>query len=199
MHLFKIFIFVVIGLAFGIRSASQVTNELKELTERIERTNRMLDSILWESDHRIDSMTQNTKFIGFDPPVADSLTKLLDHTSKLLTRLKNELINASNLGGNLIAAENLVIKTPKGDSLYNYMMQVYDTGIKYGDSTSGDRYRRFKKYTKDNWLNLYFKEVPTYAAITILSKFRDDLIQVKSALMAADIQAMKNRMLSEAQ
>ena len=199
MRWFNIFIFVVTGLVIGFRSASQVTTDLKELTERIERTTRMVDSMLWESDHRFDSMTQNMKFIGFDPPVADSLTKLLDHTSKLLTRLKNELINADTLSGKLDAAENLLIKTPKGDSLYNYMMQVYDTGIKYGDSTSGDRYSRFRKYTKDNWLNLYFKDVPTYAAITILSKFRNDLIHVKTALMAADLQAMKNRILSEAQ
>ena len=190
---------VVISLVMGLRSASQVTTDLKELAERIERTNRMVDSILWDSDYHIDSMTQNMKFIGFDPPVADSLTKLLDHTSKLLTRLKNELSNTDILNGNLDAPENLLIKTLKGDSLYNYMMQVYDTGIKYGDSTSGERYRRFKKYSKDNWLNLYFKDVPTYVAITILSKFRNDLVHVKTALMAADIQALKNRILSEAQ
>ena len=155
--------------------------------------------MIWQSDHRFDSMTQNLKFIGFDPPVADSLTKLLDHSSKLLTRLKNQIISDDTSGGPFDAAEKLLIKTPKGDSLYDYMMQVYDTGIKYGDSTSGDRYSRFRKYTKDNWLNLYFKDVPTYAAITIFSKFRNDLIHIKSALMAADIQAMKNRILSEAQ
>ena len=199
MRCFRIFIMVVISLVMGLRSASQVTTDLKELAERIERTNRMVDSMLWDSDYRIDSMTQNMKFIGFDPSVADSLTKLLDQTSKLLTRLKNELSNTDILNGNLDAAENLLIKTPKGDSLYNYMMQVYDTGIKYGDSTSGERYSRFKKYTKDNWLNLYFKDVPTYAAITILSKFRNDLVHVKTALMAADIKARKNRILSEAQ
>lgn len=190
---------VVISLVIGHRSAAQVKPDLKELTERIERTNKMVDSMIWQSDHRFDSMTQNMRFIGFDPPVADSLTKLLDHTSKLLTRLKNQIISADTSSGPFDAAEKLLIKTPKGDSLYNYMMQVYDTGIKYGDSTSGDRYSRFKKYTKDTWLNLYFKDVPTYAAITILSKFRNDLIHIKTALMAADIQAMKNRILSEAQ
>ena len=123
----KIIITVVIATVIGLQSSSQeVLQSLKEIDERLERSIRMADSILWESDRRMDSVTRNIHFIGFDPAVADSLSKLLNQTSRLLVRLRNELNDADTAGAKLDIAQNLLINNPTGDSLSNYMMRIYE-------------------------------------------------------------------------
>lgn len=198
MKLLRIFIPFVISLLIGLQSGSQdVIKNFKEINEKLERTNKMIDSILGESDLKIDSMTQGLRLVGFDPSVADSLTKLFDHTSKLITCLKNELKTADTSGEKLDIAGKLLIQTQTGDSLFNDMRQVYEAGVKYGDSTMYPLLKDIKKHGKDKWLERYFKMVPSVAAITILSKFRNDLVHVKFHLMNKGIQQLKNQILSE--
>ena len=100
-------------------------------------------------------------------------------------------------GENLDVAEDILIKTQKGDSLFNYLMQVYNAGIKYGDSTSRQYLIDLRKYGKDKWLERYFRKVPTIAASTILSKFQNDLGRIKISVMSAGIVELKNKILSE--
>lgn len=194
MRYFIIFIPAIICFIASCKSPSdRVFDKFKEVNEDL----KSLDSMIAESDHKMDSMTKDLKFVGFDPVIADSLRKLFNQTSVYLSILKGELNNADATGEEPDAAETLLLKTQKGDSLYNYMMSVYNAGIKYGDSISQQRYIPLTKYNKEDWLKRYFKNVPTVAAITILSKFRHDLVDVKMTLMSADIRELKNKILSE--
>ena len=93
--------------------------------------------------------------------------------------------SADSEGEKLDVAEKLIIKTTRGDSLYKYVMALYDVGIKYGDSTLQRSYTVFKESTKDKWLRKYFRMVPTVAAKTILSKFQNDLAHIKFAVGSA--------------
>ena len=187
----------MIGLVIGCRSASdEVVDKFKEVNESLERSNKMVDSIMLRSDRRTDSTAQDLKSVGFDPAVADSLGNLFIQTRAYLIRIKNEIKNADNTGENLDVAQNLLIKTTKGDSLFNYMKQVYEAGIKYGDPTSLSYLNDLRKYSKDKWLERYFKMVPTIAAITILSKFQNDLGNIKVTIMYAHKQK-QNKLLSK--
>ena len=186
MSLLKTLTPVMIVLAIGCKSQSEkILDKFKEINENLERTNKTVDSILLGSDSRTDSTALDLKSVGFDPSVADSLGNLFIQTRAYLIRLKEELKKADSKGENLDASQNLLIKTPKGDSLYNYMLQVYNTGTKYGDSASRILLTDLKKYGKDKWLARYFNMLPTVAAITILSKFQNDLGNTKVAIMSA--------------
>ena len=194
MRYFIILIPAIICFIVSCKSPSdRIFDKFSEVNEDL----KAVDSMMAESDRKMDSMTNDLKFVGFDPAVADSLSNLFNQTSIYLSFLKGELNNADGTGEEPDAAETLLLKTQKGDSLYNYMMSVYNAGIKYGDSTSQQRYFPLTKYNKQDWLKRYFKNVPTVAAITILSKFRHDLVDVKMTLMSADIRELKNKILSE--
>jgi hypothetical protein len=74
---------------------------------------------------------------------------------------------------------------------------MYGVGIKYSDSSARQEYILLKSADKDKWLEKYFKRVPTVAARTILSKFQNDLVRIKTTVMAADITELKNKIQSE--
>lgn len=170
-------------------------DRFREVNETLERT----DSILMGSDNRTDSTARDLKSAGFDDGVADSLGNLFIQTRAYLIHLKDELKKADSKGEKLDVAQNLLINTAKGDSLYKYMSQLYEAGIKYGDSTATLLlYKDLKKLGKDKWLERYFKMVPTVAAITILSNFQSDLGNIKHSLVNAALQRLKNKISSEA-
>jgi len=187
MEKLKILIPVIICLFVSCKSPSEkVMDSFHEVNERLEKTNRTADSL-----------TQEMKLVGFDKAVADSLERLFNNASVYIKRLKSELDSSDGNGKNLAVAENILIKTQKGDSLYNYVMNIYNVGIKYSDSSLRKGYISLKESDKDKWLDKYFRNVPTIAASTILSRFQNDLVKIKLAVMSADINELKNKILAE--
>lgn len=138
-----------------------------------------------KSNKAVDSLLQKRKFIGIDKRTTDSLEPIFNKASFYLEILKNQLDSADSEGEKLDVAEKLIIKTTQGDSLYKYVMTMYDVGIKYGDSSFQRSYTVFKEPTKDKWLRKYFRMIPTVAAKTILSKFQNDLAIIKFAVGSA--------------
>ena len=187
MNTLNFFVLLIIILAISCKSPSEkVMDNFKEVDESLEKTNKT-----------VDSLSRQMKFVGFDKAVADSLEKLFDNTSVYLKRLKSELDSSDSHGEKLGVAKDILIKTQKGDSLFNYLVQVYDVANKYGDSTSRQYLIDLRKYGKDKWLERYFRKVPTIAASTILSKFQNDLGLIKISVMSAGITELKNKILSE--
>jgi|SRR6187455_3158844 len=187
MEQLKILIPVIICLVVSCRSPSEkVRDSFREVNESLEKTNKAADSL-----------TQEIKLVGFDKSVADSLERLFYNASVFIRRLKNELDSTDSNGEDLDVAEDILIKTQKGDSLYFYVMNIYDVGIKYSDSSLRRDYISLREPDKDKWLDKYFRKVPTIAAITILSRFQNDLTQIKFTLMSAGIKELKNKILAE--
>ena len=187
MEQLKNLIPVIICLLVSCKSPSEkVMDSFKEVNESLEKTNKT-----------VDSLTQNMKLVGFDKAVADSLERLFNNASVYIKRLKNELDSTDSNGENLDVAEDILIKSQKGDSLYYYVMNIYDVGITYSDSSLRKGYISLKGADKDKWLDKYFRKVPTIAASTILSRFQNDLVLIRFAVMSADIKELKNKMLAE--
>jgi len=186
MSCFKILIPLALSFTISCRSQSdKIVEDFKKVNESLEQTNGV-----------VDSMNQAMKFVEFDPFVADSLEQVFNESSEYISYLKNELNKADSLGEKLDVAEHLLINTPRGDSLYNHVMNLYDLGIKYSDSSSKQDYNSLKKYNKEMWLNRYFKRVPTVAAVTVLSKFQNDFIKIRLDINAGAVD-VKNKPLAE--
>ena len=185
MSYFKSFIPVIICFIIGCKPPSdRFADEFKKVNDSLERSNE-----------KMDSLTRDMKYVGFDE--APGIKHIFDKTFFYLKRLKNELDSADNKGERLDVAEKLIIETSEGDSLYKYVMEMYGLGIRYGDISLQRDYRSVKEPTKEKWLEKYFKETPTIAARTILSKFQNDLVQIETATISAGIQELKNKMLSD--
>ena len=171
----KISIPAIIYLIVGCKSPSdKALDEFKKVNESLEKTN-----------NKVDSLFRKVKFLGLDETIADSLKQLCDKSSSQIENLKNELNRVDKQGEKLDAAENILIKTSKGDSLFKYVMSVYDACIKYGDSSAKQEYILLRRFDKIQWLKKYFKDVPTVAAVTILSKFQNDFVQIRRDIMNA--------------
>ena len=187
MKPFKIYIFLLIIFILGCKPPSdKIADKFKEVNESIEKTNESLDSL-----------TQHMKFVGFNKVQADSISLILDNASLYIRILKKELGSADSNGEKLDISEKLIVNTPKGDSLYKYVMSMYEVGFKYGDSSQKTSYIKLKETTSDKWLDKWFSDIPTVSASTILSKFQNDLVRIKASLMNADINELKNKILSE--
>ena len=185
MNTLIFFVLLIIVFVISCNSPSEkVMDNFKEANESLERTNKT-----------VDSFSRKMKFVGLEKVVADSLEKLFNNASSYITHVKNELDSTDSNGENLDVAEDILIKTQKGDSLFNYLQQVYDAGIEYGDSTSRQYLTDVRKYGKDKWLERYFRKVPTIAASTILSKFQNDLGLIRISVTSAGIAELKNKIL----
>ena len=101
-------------------------------------------------------------------------------------------------GGRLDVAEKLLVETPQGDSLFNHLMSVYDIGIKFSsDSSERQKFILLKENDKNKWLEKYFKRIPTFAAGTMMSKFRNDCNAVRMLVVNAELRELKNKIISE--
>lgn len=185
MKYLLILVFFIIGFAAGCKSPSdKIADKFKEIDKELER-----------SDERADSLLQNTKLGGFDNP--DSIEHILNNASFYIRTFKKELDSADKEGERVDIAEKLIIQSPKGDSLYKYITGMYELAVHYGDSNAKRKYAVLIKHTSNEWLNAYFRKVPTVAAKTILSKFQKDLVQIRTLIMYASILELKNKILSE--
>ena len=188
MNFFKYFILSVSFLIMaGCWSPSgDVVDNFKKIDESLEKSN---DSI--------SKLAQNIKFPGADEKISDSLSVVLNDAYSYFKNLKEDLESMDKQGERLDVAESLLIQTPKGDSLFRYVMSMYDIGIQYGDSSVKDEFVLARENDKNKWLKKYFKMVPTIAARTILSKFQNDCNLIRMSVSGAWIRQLKNEILSE--
>jgi uncharacterized membrane protein len=187
MRNFKTLIPFIAFFIISCQSQSdKVLDDFKKVEESLERSN---DSI--------DSMAQNIKLLGTDQKTSDSVVRIFNEAYAYFKDLKNELKRLDQKGEQLDVAQSLLIQTPKGDSLFNHVMSVYDIGIKYGDSSTKHNFMLVREKDKNKWLEKYFKMVPTIAATTILSKFQNDCNNIRMSVLSAGIVEFKNKILAE--
>jgi len=172
--------------------------ELQSPSDKILENFRKVNESLEKLNEAADSSLGNTDLAGFEKSTADSIDHVLNEAAAYFMRIHSELEESDTKGEKLDAAEKLLIKTPKGDSLYNHLFAVYDPGIKYSDDSAGrQRFLWLKKDNKDKWLEKYFKMVPTIAAQTIVSKFRSDCSSVRRSIARQVTQESKKKPTSE--
>jgi len=186
----NLFSYIIPGIFFflGCKSPSdKILDDFRKVNESLEKLNEAADSSLG-----------NIGSVGFKKSTADSIDRILNEASAYFMRIHGELGQLDAEGEKLDAAQKLLIKTTKGDSLYNYLLAVYNLDIKYGADTAGmQRFIWLKEDNKDKWLEKYFKMVPTIAAQTIVSKFRNDCSVVRRSIVTRGIQEAKQKITTE--
>src|SRR5687767_10456701 len=96
---------------------------------------KKIDESFEQSNDSINKLAQNIRFPGADEKISDSLSGVLNDAYSYFKNLKEDLESMDKKGERLDVAESLLMQTPKGDSLFNFVMSVYDIGIEYGDSS----------------------------------------------------------------
>jgi hypothetical protein len=113
---------------------------------------------------------------------ADSVYFTTKNTCNYLDSLKNILKTKDTTGENIDLATNMLIKSATGDTLLQKLSSV----CKYAYSSLIDKSKKgeldsalvtIREIQVDkNWKKKYFESVPTFAAMTILSSFKNDCI-----------------------
>lgn len=146
-------------LVIGCKSPSD------KILDDFKRVNESLDSLNAAADSRINA--------------TDSISLFLKNTASYLNIISTELGKSDPTGEKLDIAGKVLIGTSKGDSVYQFMMRVFDLGIEHSTKEEDKKsFYKFKESAKDEWLEKYFDKIPTVAAKTILSKFQNDCVNV---------------------
>ena len=161
----------------------KVLEDFKKVNESLEETNKEIDSLYKRSSSALD-LEQKT---------IDSIQLVLRNAHAYLESAKTSLALADTNGENLDAAQTLFINTAKGDSLFYYVMSVCDLGIKYTDKDAErKKFVLQRGINKNRWLEKYFKMVPTIAAKTILSKFQNDCLYIRTMIWGVNAPKMES-------
>src|SRR5688572_1507390 len=178
--------YFISSVSFLIMAACQSASE--DVIDNFKK----IDESLEKSNDSINKLAQNIKFPGADEKISDSISRVFNGAYSYFGNLKEDLESMDKKGERLDVAESLLIQTPKGDSLFNFVMSVYDIGIEYGDSSMKHNFTLLRERDKNKWLEKYFKMVPTIAARTILSKFQNDCNLIRMSVSGAGIRQLKN-------
>ncbi|MBA4197845.1 MAG: hypothetical protein C0459_09855 [Chitinophaga sp.] len=97
--------------------------------------------------------------------VENSNNNFLINEKRFITALKDSLNKADSSGESFIVVEKLIVNS-NGEKLWNYMKRV--------DSFKKNNKDEFL-INKDRWLKTYFYQTRTIQAVTILSKFINEI------------------------
>ncbi|OJW58133.1 MAG: hypothetical protein BGO55_22745 [Sphingobacteriales bacterium 50-39] len=108
---------------------------------------------------------------------ADSLYKAANAASSYIGRLKARLTDADSIGDKTEPAARLLLRTPASDTLRTMLLNIYTASHKC--FVGQDSIAQLDKVLLDivdlhnqtDWTPQYFKDSPTVAAETILSRF----------------------------
>lgn len=160
---------------------------------------RKVNDELKNSNKRLDSARQRFKKLrNFDQETIDSIELILRKAIVYIGSIQMDLDIKDRKGERIDVAEQLLINTSKGDSLYMELMAVYDLGIKYADDESErQKFILLREFDKDKWLEKHFRRVPTIAARTIVSKFQNDCALISAIVWTVDTKEIRDKINSQ--
>ncbi len=182
LHINKQIRGLLIVLLFFARCKSpsqQIVEAFKTVDKSISKSNSHDNNSIDELYLSIDS---NRKTNLGRALFADSVYLSAKNTCRYLDSLKDFLNSKDKTGDNLDLATNIFINSPTGDTLLKKLFTVYKYSYlplldksKKGSLDSALAAIGELKVDK-NWKELYFRQTPTVAAMTILNKFQNDCI-----------------------
>jgi len=190
--------YLVLTALLALNVSSEILNAFKTVNNSLVRTNEAVsastDQIMASlNEKRTDPTTKAKAEVWY--PRAEQVTKEAANVNNLIVGLKNDIIKAA--GGNpndpdpqfkednLDIATRLMIKEGKGKQLLDALTKFKSNvaGVA-GDSSKADIEKllhinldkpKTKTSANKSWEEVYFHMVPTVAALTILSKFQNDV------------------------
>lgn len=190
--------YLVLTALLALNVSSEILNAFKTVNNSLVNTNttvnnsteRIMESLV---DKKADPTTSAKATIW--EPRARQAVNYSATVYNFIQTLKNDIIKGA--GGdpndstksfkedNLDVATRIMIKEKKGQQLYD-MLAKYQNDIFAIDDTIKTKFTRdplqvdlrmpkLQKNSKKNWEEAYFHMVPTVAALTILSKFQNDI------------------------
>ncbi len=178
-------LFIVASLTIGC--ANTVNDEIKSAFDKVDKslqnTNAIVDGEVKRLYSFIDSNRNTNSLLAAK---ADTIIYKLTATNKLIDSLKMYLLTTDTTEENLDLAFATFNKTKAGDSLFHSIKSLIEYNIfvaqKPANKTEIENKLKEVLYNPNNktWYELYFEKTPTVAAATILSKFKNDCVNVST-------------------
>ena len=192
--------YLVLTALLAINISAEILNAFKTINESLEKTNTAVNA---STTQVLASLTQKMN----DPatrerasiwkPKADSVAAFANEAYAFIDNLKKELIAASTKGDKLKdddqnATTRILVKEGKGKQLYD-MLKRYKENVFGIDPKIQQQFETSFQVTLDppksqnsnkkTWEEGYFYMAPTVGALSILSKFQNDLRNAENKLV----------------
>lgn len=184
--------YLVLTALLAINISAEILNAFKTINESLEKTNTAVNA---STTQVLSSLTQKLN----DPatrdraaiwkPKADSVADLAKEAYTFVDNLKKEIIAASTSGDQLKeddqnATTRILVKEGKGKQLYEVLKRYKETVLKIDPKIQTQFANSFQvnldppksqNSNKKTWEEAYFYMSPTVGALSILSKFQNDI------------------------
>ncbi|ULQ52460.1 gliding motility protein GldM [Flavihumibacter fluvii] len=192
--------YLVLTALLALNVSSEILNAFKTVNQSITTANTVVDeknnSTFKSFEAKLkDAKTAEKTAIWY--PKAQEAQKLSDAMSKYIDELKTELKKESKgekIGtaeekfseDNLDASTRLLVEGPKGEELHKKLEEYKAAMLKIVPEEKANFEKSFpldlrvpesqnSTLAKNDWKSTYFRMTPTIAALTILSKFQNDV------------------------
>jgi hypothetical protein len=185
LHRLVPFIFLI---CISCKSPSdKILEDFKKVNESLEKNNDLLKKNSYEFKYRLIQLegAKHPELVKY----AGNLFNATDTAIHYLEKLQEMLNLADSSGTDLDVAGNLLVRSPNGDTLGILLQQVSKTAFAcpIGANSKSELGRILSDneamFTRPDWEKDYFELTPTVAAITILSKFKNDVISAATLVM----------------
>jgi hypothetical protein len=180
--------FIFLAVCISCKSPSdKILEEFKKVNESLDKSNDVLKKNSYEFKYRLIQLegAKHPELVKH----AGNLFSAADTAIHYLEKLQETLNLADSSGTELDVADNLIVRSPKGDTLGILLQQVSKTALAcpIGANSKSELSRILSDnevpFTKPDWKKDYFELTPTVAAITILAKFRNDVLNATILVM----------------
>lgn len=201
----------MINLMYLVLTALLALNVSAEILNAFKTVNATLEVSSLQTDSKIKQIFRSFDDKMNDPKTADKAKywhekaalaqKYSDETYNLIQEFKKELLNQADFNpkdssykeDNLDAATRMFVENKKGDVLKKSLIDLRSKLLSI-DGSIDSSFRTTlpidvsepkveNAENKGNWSSTYFRMVPTVAALTILSKFQNDVKNAEAQIV----------------
>ncbi len=184
-------------------AASVVSDEINEAFKTVDNSIKS-SSIIVKSNFEIlydsilDSYSKHPEIIQRSDSVYCKTLQIVAY----IDSVKNLLHLSDTNGSSMLVSQRLLVNNKLGRQLYQNLIVYYkfaEQNIKNSDGKkqlASLRFNYLNYYPEKKWLELSFKNTPTVASKTILSKIKSDYYQI-GFLMLKEINECENKVSRE--
>jgi hypothetical protein len=192
------FIFLAICISCKLPS-DEIAENFKKVNESLEKSNDVLKKNSYEYKYRLIQLegAKHPELVKH----AGNLYYATDTAIHYVDKLQEMLNLADSSGSGLDVSGNLIVRSPNSDTLAILLQHVSETASTC--PIGANNKSKLSRVLSDinalpanaGWKKDYFELTPTIAAITILSKFKNDIINAATLAMDDMAGQIKNNLL----
>lgn len=194
----RLYILLILSMFLFTKCKSpgdQIKDAFVKVDKSLKSANEALDISLENIYKQIDSKRSYNQGIASK---ADILYFATIHVGKLLDSLKQVMLRKDTTGTNIDLATKLLIDTKTGSDLTEGLLNVYNQVNSSSINSSSKKIldstlHNLSDIKKDKtWIKKYFEATPTIAAVTILTKLKNDCFNA-AAIVLKDVSVILAR------